>query len=254
MRTGSTMAWLGLAALLCLSPLAAQDDSALRAALRERDAEIQRLQRLLAEKDIELAQLRRTLDDIRLMLDMAPVGHNPVQNPSSQQPDPDQLPTPEPGFQPEVQPAPGPASNQNMDAWVDDLSAKGELTRERAINELAAMGEAVLPQLENVVAMGSLTARRSAVVLIGKIGSPRGVPLLENALQDSDAKVRLWAVGSLGEIDAHSSSLALIESLNDADPAVKMTAALLLNDRHGQELDEDIGAWRDWAAAQGMER
>lgn len=249
------MAWMALAVLLCVAPLAGQDDSALRAALRERDAEILRLQRLLADKEIEVLQLRRTLDDIRLVLDMAPTPEQVPTRPPAVEPGVQpSLPPVDPDPQPGPGPQPAPPVSRDIGPWLEDLSAKGDLTRERAINELAAIGEEVLPHLEDLVSLGSLLARRSTVVLLGKIGSPRGVPLLEMALQDSDAKVRLWAVGSLGEIEANSSSLALIESLSDADMAVRVTAAMLLNQRHGQELDEDIGAWRAWAAAEGLER
>ncbi len=256
------MRWLIVTSLVCLSPLFAQED-ALREALRDRDQEIQRLQRMLAEKDIEIAQLQRTLDDIRRILDMAPVAPvRPVEpgprDPAPRDPLPSDSPTaapprtdvPEPGPE-EGPPTTAPAGD--IQPWLEDLSAKGDLTRERAIEALAAHGESVIPELEPLVTRGSLLARRSAVVLLGTIASPRGVSLLERALGDTDAKVRLRAVAALGEIEAQSASLVLIESIDDDDPAVKMTAIALLTERHGQDFDDDIDAWRDWAQANGLQ-
>lgn len=94
--------------------------------------------------------------------------------------------------------------------------------------------------------------RQTACRLLGRRGDVGAVAALGNAAKaDSDIDVRLAATRALGELGDTSAIPYLSSGLFDTDPALQFAAVESLKLASGENLGNDVGAWREWVASRG---
>ena len=121
-------------------------------------------------------------------------------------------------------------------AWAD-LSAK-QLTvlladerftvRERAIQVLAARGEAARGALASTLSSDNVQARRNAVWTLTRTGSPAAMKVLHKALGDKHPSVRQAAVHGIGISRDASALTKLTALLTDEHPPIRRETATAL--------------------------
>lgn len=94
--------------------------------------------------------------------------------------------------------------------------------------------------------------RQAACNLLGRRGDATAVAALGNAARsDDDIDVRLAATRALGALRDPSAVPYLSGNLHDSDPALQLAAVESLKLASGEDLGNDVGAWREWVAARG---
>lgn len=109
--------------------------------------------------------------------------------------------------------------------------------REAAAVGIVQYGNAAIPGLAQVLAIGKLDTRETAIQTLCKIGTPETIPVLIRALQeDESAWIRIPAAIGLGEIGGEAASAALSTALEDPHPDVVAATKTALNIQTGQEI------------------
>ena len=84
---------------------------------------------------------------------------------------------------------------------------------------------------------------------LGQRAESTSIPSLRAVIEnDKDLDVRLAAVDALGKIKSAESVSALAIAVNDRDPAMQYAGVMALQAVSGQDLGNDVQAWRDYAA------
>lgn len=84
--------------------------------------------------------------------------------------------------------------------------------------------------------------------LLADRGSDAVADLNLLAATESDLDVRLAAVDALGKIKSPSGLSGLSAALNDRDPALQYAAVAAMKSATGEDLGNDVNAWRQYAA------
>ena len=126
----------------------------------------------------------------------------------------------------------------------------------RTIQE--AIGEFSTPLARDVLIAGlqddDLDVRLACCQQLGKLADTDAVGALSTALEtDAKLDVKLAAVDALGKIKSPLSISALSKAVNDRDPALQYAGVQALKSVSGQELGNDVAAWREYAASQEPE-
>lgn len=100
--------------------------------------------------------------------------------------------------------------------------------RERAIEECALRGEAILPDLKTWIVRGDLPVRRNAVWAATRIRTPDAQALVRSVLHDRDASVRAAACKSVGVTKDALAVSGLLDRLADPAPHVRRAALTAL--------------------------
>jgi len=89
------------------------------------------------------------------------------------------------------------------------------------------------------------------IACCGRLGGradPSVVEALRAVLErEEELDVQLAAIDALGRFSSTESVAALAIALNDRDPAMQYAAVQALKTASGQELGNDVAAWRDYA-------
>lgn len=85
--------------------------------------------------------------------------------------------------------------------------------------------------------------------LLGQRGQADAVEALSRAVgNDGDVDVRMAAVDALGEIKSPACIKGLAMALKDRDPAMQMAGVMAMKNVSGENLGNDVQAWRQYAA------
>jgi hypothetical protein len=121
----------------------------------------------------------------------------------------------------------------------------------KAIQE--TIGEFKTP-LANAVILAGLNdddrdVRVTCCRLLGERADPSTIePLSRLVATDSDLDVRLAAVDALGLMKSPATVPGLAAALKDRDPAMQLAGVEAMKNVTGEELGNDVQAWRDYAA------
>lgn len=95
-----------------------------------------------------------------------------------------------------------------------------------------------------------LDVRVTCCRMLGERVEPSVISALRVALEtDSELDVRLAAIDALGKIKSPQSVAALSKAVNDRDPALQYAGVEALKSVSGQDLGNDVTAWREYAAS-----
>ncbi|MCH8047666.1 MAG: HEAT repeat domain-containing protein [Planctomycetes bacterium] len=100
--------------------------------------------------------------------------------------------------------------------------------RERAIQTLAARGEAAQGTLTSALSNDNVQIRRNAVWTLTRIGSPAAMKVLRRALRDKHPSVRQSAVHAVGLLRDAAAARRLCALLGDEHPPIRREAATAL--------------------------
>ncbi len=101
--------------------------------------------------------------------------------------------------------------------------------------------------LHKAVADSDSDVRRAACDAWGQRGGKDATTVLSETLgRDSDLDVRLAAARALGETRDSAAVAALGLALDDPDPAMQFRAVSSLQQVTGNDLGNDVGAWRQY--------
>lgn len=142
-------------------------------------------------------------------------------------------------------------SQQTESQLIKLLNDTRHPVRERAIDECAMRGAAVVPRLAAAVRRSDIRVRQNALWALTRIAG--NTPGLESAkrglvlgLDDADASVRQTACRALATYPAANAMPKLVTRLSDSDPAVRREAAKALgrlgNDDAVKPLLDRLGA------------
>ncbi len=126
----------------------------------------------------------------------------------------------------------------------------------RAIQE--SIGQMSTPLADSVLVAGlqddDLDVRLTCCQLLGQRSDPGAISALRIALEtDEELDVKLAAVDALGQIKSPQSVAALSKAVNDRDPALQYAGVQALKSVSGQDLGNDVVAWRQYAASEQPE-
>jgi len=89
---------------------------------------------------------------------------------------------------------------------------------------------------------------------LSKRHHPSVISALRNTLEnDADLDAKLAAIDALGQIKSPQSVAALSKAVNDRDPALQYAGVQALKSVSGQDLGNDVVAWRQYAASERPE-
>lgn len=89
---------------------------------------------------------------------------------------------------------------------------------------------------------------------LGQKADANSIGALRQALEtDDDLDVQLAAIDALGQIKSPQSVAALATAVNDRDPALQYAGVEALKSVSGQDLGNDVSAWRQYAASEQPE-
>lgn len=95
-----------------------------------------------------------------------------------------------------------------------------------------------------------LDVRLTCCYALSQRSDPSVISALRNALEtDPELDVRLAAIDALGQIKSPLSVTALSQAVNDRDPALQYAGVQALKSVSGQDLGNDVTAWREYAAS-----
>ncbi|MCA9237604.1 MAG: HEAT repeat domain-containing protein [Planctomycetales bacterium] len=84
---------------------------------------------------------------------------------------------------------------------------------------------------------------------LGRRGETAAIDQLAQLVRaDEDFDVRMAAVDALGNIKTEASVIALAAALKDRDPAMQYAGVQAMRGASGQDLGNDVQAWRQYAA------
>ncbi len=123
----------------------------------------------------------------------------------------------------------------------------------RAIQE--SIGRMSTPLASAVLIAGlqddDLEVRLTCCGALGERADPSVISALGIALEtDKELDVKLAAVDALGKIKSPQSVAALAKAVNHRDPALQYAGVQALKSVSGQDLGNDVTAWRQYAAGE----
>ncbi len=126
----------------------------------------------------------------------------------------------------------------------------------RTIQETVAKLDA--PLADDILAAGVQDDDREVRIYccrtLGKRAKPQAISKLAGVVQtDADFDVRMAAVDALGAIKTPESVRALAAALKDQDPAMQYAGVQAMRGASGEDLGNDVEAWRQYAANLGGE-
>ena len=99
-----------------------------------------------------------------------------------------------------------------------------------------------------------LDVRLTCCKSLGQRSDPSVISALRVALEtDESLDVQLAAIDALGQIKSPQSVAALAKAVNDRDPALQYAGVQALKSVSGQDLGNDVSAWRQYAAGEQPE-
>ena len=107
--------------------------------------------------------------------------------------------------------------------------------RDRAIREIAQLGENAVPSLATSLSADSVRMRRNSVWALSRIDSATATNVIRSRLADEDPTVRQAATMSLGIRGNREAAEELVERLQDSEPSVRREAATSLGKLHRKE-------------------
>lgn len=121
----------------------------------------------------------------------------------------------------------------------------------QAIQE--AISQLNTPLAKDVLIAGlqddDLDVRLTCCKALGQRSDPSVISALRVALEtDESLDVQLAAIDALGQIKSPQSVAALAKAVNDRDPALQYAGVQALKSVSGQDLGNDVSAWRQYAA------
>lgn len=126
----------------------------------------------------------------------------------------------------------------------------------QAIQE--AISQLNTPLSQDVLVAGlqddDLDVRLTCCKALGQRSDPHVISALRVALEtDESLDVQLAAIDALGQIKSPQSVAALAKAVNDRDPALQYAGVQALKSVSGQDLGNDVSAWRQYAASEQPE-
>lgn len=124
-------------------------------------------------------------------------------------------------------PGPPPVADEDRPAeyWLQALRDADPALGERARDQLAKRGAAMVPELRQLAQSEKPQTRMAAVAVLGKIGpdAAAALPQILSALTDSDAAVRVVAAQALGQLGpaGRQALPQLIRAAGDPHPGVR---------------------------------
>ncbi len=121
-----------------------------------------------------------------------------------------------------------------------------------------AIGQFSTPLAGEVLKAGlgdeDLDVRLACCEWLGQRNDPAMVGVLRGVLEkDENLDVRLAAIDALGQIQSTASVAALAAAVNDRDPALQYAGVEALKSLSGQDLGNDVAAWRAYASSEQPE-
>jgi HEAT repeat protein len=147
---------------------------------------------------------------------------------------------------------------------ADQLSMCEELVKQiqtepdplvrRAIQETIAKFET--PQATAVLLAGlsdeDRDVRTACCRLLGKRADPAGIaPLSRIVGADADAEVRMAAIDALGKYKSKDAVIGLAAAIKDRNPAMQYAGVKAMQSASGEDLGNDVEAWRQYAESLG---
>jgi len=126
----------------------------------------------------------------------------------------------------------------------------------QAIQE--SIGQLQTPLARDVLIAGlqddDLDVKLTCCQGLSQCEDPNVISALRNTLEhDEDLDARLAAIDALGQIKSPLSVAALAKAVNDRDPAIQYAGVQALKSVSGQDLGNDVAAWRQYAASEQPE-
>jgi HEAT repeat protein len=145
-----------------------------------------------------------------------------------------------------------PAQEQAAQRLVEQIQTEPDpLVREAAIRAASTLQTPLAHRMVLAAINDSDPyVRQTACRLAGSRGDEHAIAALGQAAKgDPDLDVRLAAMRALGEFRNPSSVPYLAAGLHDTDPAVQLAAVESLQRASGEDLGNDVSAWRTWVAS-----
>jgi HEAT repeat protein len=124
----------------------------------------------------------------------------------------------------------------------------------RAIQETIAEFQSPLASAVLVAGLNDSDrdVRTTCCRMLGRRQDASGVAQLAGIVaSESDAEVRMAAINALGQIKSPASVQALAAAVKDRDPAMQYAGVLAMQEASGEELGNDVEAWRQYADSLG---
>ncbi|MCB1164397.1 MAG: HEAT repeat domain-containing protein [Candidatus Krumholzibacteriia bacterium] len=137
---------------------------------------------------------------------------------------------------------PAPRENQDTDDLIAELGVKDGVARQRAREELVAMGKSVTPQLLPLLEHRSETVRWEAAKILVSLADARSVPALVESIRDEDQDVRWLAAEALAAI-GRPSLAPLLEAMveeKEANLYLREGVHRVLHELRDTELGEIV--------------
>ncbi len=114
--------------------------------------------------------------------------------------------------------------------------------RKAMATALVKIGEPAVPQLLQVLNDGRWQIVRTAVTILGEIGSRNAVPGLAQSAFNPDNRVRMEAIRSLALIGGREATLLILDLLRDRNQAIRKQAIIWLgNTKNDKALEPLLG-------------
>jgi HEAT repeat protein len=99
------------------------------------------------------------------------------------------------------------------------------------VRDIAALGSAALPALEQASATGTILVRLSAVEAMGQIGDPNSLPTLSRILKSRElVNIRIAAARAMGRIGDRSAVPDLLAAIQEPESYIRWNAAIALGE------------------------
>lgn len=166
-----------------------------------------------------------------------------------------------------ITPAMRVASIREVGARAEDASSADQLTMceelaqqirtepdpivRRAIQESIAQFDT--PLASSVLQAGlnddDRDVRTACCRLLGRRQDPAAIATLSRIVgSDSDMEVRMAAIDALGKYESKDAVIGLAAAVKDRDPALQYAGVKAMKTASGQDLGNDVEAWRQYAA------
>jgi hypothetical protein len=144
-----------------------------------------------------------------------------------------------------------------QNALCEQLAAQIKIEPDPIVRQTIqkTIAECKTPLSQAVVVAGlnddDAQVRRTCCHLLGTRNDPASIPALSRVVaMDSDQDVRMAAVNALGGLKGAGAIAGLAAAINDRDPAMQYAGMQAMKNASGQDLGNDVQAWRQFAATQ----
>lgn len=136
-----------------------------------------------------------------------------------------------------------PAQTRRLEAMIAALTDPRQVVHQPAMSALAAIGPAVLPDLQVLAGDPEPGVRGRVAAVATSIGGPETLPLLRRLAEDRDDLVREVAVLGLGRTRSEEALPLLLPLLQDPVPEVRDSAALALGTLGDLRAISELALW-----------